>query len=363
MKGGLPVKSAAVSARSRALYKTPFSRVYWAQAASEFKDLRMLLFAALMIALRVALKPVNIAIAADLRINVAFFVNAFGAMVFGPVVAIPAAAISDTLGYLLYPEGPYFFPFILTEIAGSVIFALFLYRAEVSSLRVTLSRFCIFFVNIVLNTPIMWLYYSMMMGRNYVLFDLLRIVKNLVMFPIESVLLTLFLRLVVPPMYKLGYVHTGADKLRFTRKNVVALALLIALGLAAVGGYYVNDYNTKSFSAAYSAGERLEKNRAMNEWVLAENLDLAAADTVTIIESARSRIGDPDMTYELAIYRIDGEAFAAKAAADGAYTLDTLHGYSKSKAAADDALIRIGSATAVTDKKTGEKKSIACVFE
>ena len=103
------MKSAAVSARSRALYKTPFSRVYWAQAASEFKDLRMLLFAALMIALRVALKPVNIAIAADLRINVAFFVNAFGAMVFGPVVAIPAAAISDTLGYLLYPEGPYFF--------------------------------------------------------------------------------------------------------------------------------------------------------------------------------------------------------------------------------------------------------------
>ena len=43
-------------AESVRLFDTPFSKEYWAQAVSEFKDLRMLLFAALMIALRVALK-------------------------------------------------------------------------------------------------------------------------------------------------------------------------------------------------------------------------------------------------------------------------------------------------------------------
>ena len=76
-------------------------------------------------------------------------------MVFGPVVAIVAAAISDTLGCLLFPSGAYFFPFIFIEIAGSLIFALFLYRARVTATRVILSRFCIdFFVNIVMNTPI-----------------------------------------------------------------------------------------------------------------------------------------------------------------------------------------------------------------
>ena len=112
----------------RKLYDTPFSKEYWLQAAAEFKDLKVLLFAALMIALRVALKSVSIPIAANLRINIAFFINAYGAMVFGPVVAIAAAAVSDTLGCLLFPSGPYFFPFILTEIAGSLIFALFLYQ-------------------------------------------------------------------------------------------------------------------------------------------------------------------------------------------------------------------------------------------
>ena len=335
------------------LYSSPFSKGYWAQAAAEFKDLKMLLFAALMIALRVVLKPVNIPVAADLRINVAFLVNAFGAMVFGPVVAIPAAAITDTLGYLLYPDGVYFFPFIFTEIAGSVIFALFLYRAQVSTLRITLARFCIcFFVNIVMTTPLMMLYYQMVLGKYYPLFDMVRILKNLALFPIESVVLTLFLRLVIPPMQKMGYVHTNADKLQFTRKSVAILAAMVVVGAGAVAGYWINDYNTKSFSASYSSQERLNRNREMNDWVAKEQEKFDPKDLVTIIESARSQVGDPQMRYELAIYQINREKLEEKMAADESYTLDTLHGYSKSKAAADDALNRVGSGKAVTDKKT-----------
>ena len=226
------------SQNSRKLYDTPFSKEYWVQAASEFKNLRVLIFAALMIALRVALKSLSIPIAANLRINIAFFINAYGAMVFGPVVAIAAAAVSDTLGCLLFPSGPYFFPFVLTEIAGSLIFALFLYRTKITTLKVTLSRFCIdFFVNIVLNTPIMMLYYQMILGRNYAIFDLMRIVKNLVMFPIESVLLVLFLRVVVPPTRKLGYFVSDIEDLRFTKKSIFALSVLTAVGIAAVALY------------------------------------------------------------------------------------------------------------------------------
>ena len=74
------------------------------------------------------------------------------------------------------------------------------------------------------------------------------------------------------------------------------------------------------------------------------------------------------MTYELAIYKIDMDRYrekheAAEAAiAAGkedakAYTLDTLNGYSKSKAAKDDTLIRIGTGTAVTSKDTVNDQS------
>ncbi len=345
------------------LFKTPFSREYWHTAAGEFRKPRMLILAALMIALRVALKPLGIPIAADLRINVAFFINAFGAMVFGPVVAIPAAAISDTLGCILFPTGAYFFPFVFIEIAGSVIFALFFYRAEVTAGRVILSRFCIdFFVNIVLNTPVMWLYYSMVMGRSYALFDLVRIVKNLAMFPIESLLLILFLRAVIPSARRMGYVDSGVEKLRLTKKNVALLIVLLAIGAAAVGGYAVYDYNTASMSAGYSPQERLERNGEMNDWVCAE-AGLDPEETVTIIESANRKVGRPEITYSLAVYRLDAEAFARRADSDEGYTIETVRGYSKSKAAADEALTRVGSAVATADKRTGEHMGMSVNLE
>ena len=65
----------------------PFSKAYWHDAAAELTDTHTLVFAALMIALRLVMKQISIPITPVLRINTAYFVNALGAMVFGPVVA------------------------------------------------------------------------------------------------------------------------------------------------------------------------------------------------------------------------------------------------------------------------------------
>ena len=225
-----PVKSSPV------LFPHPFSKEYWKQAFSEFKNVKILIFAALMIALRVIFKAISIPIGMDLRINTAFLINAFGAMVFGPVVAAASAAVTDTLGCLLFPTGTYFFPFIFIEIAGSVIFALFLYRTNITAVRVILSRFCIdFFVNIVLNTPIMMLYYQLIMGKYYAPFDMLRIVKNLVLFPVESVILILFLNLTVPRIRSLGFVVSSIQSLQLTRRTIALLCVLFLIGSAAIG--------------------------------------------------------------------------------------------------------------------------------
>ncbi len=219
------------------LYAHPFCREYWRDAAAEFRNTRVLVFAALMIALRVALKSIRIPVAPNLDIYVTLFVNALGAMTFGPVVAIAAAAVSDTLGCLIFPSGPYFFPFILTEIAGSLIFALFLYRAEITVRRVVLCRFCVnFLVNILLQTPIMALYYQMMLGKSYTWFNLPRIIKNLVLFPFEAVLLVLFLRYAVPPLSRLGFVRSRVGSLKLDRKNI---AWLIALTLISAVATYL----------------------------------------------------------------------------------------------------------------------------
>ena len=355
----------------RKYFRTPFSADYWRQAFSELKNTRTMVFAALILALRIAMKPLRIPIAADVNITFGFIVNALGSMVYGPVVGLLSGAVSDTLGYLIAPNGVYFFPFILLEMGGSLIFALFLYSTDITPVRLILSKFCVnLFINILLNEPIMVLYYRDVLHlTTYQPFVLVRIVKNIVMLPLESVILMIFFRAIIPALTNAGYRLPGKMELDYTKKHIILLAVLFVIGASSIAGYLIYDYNNKSFSADYSAQERLTKNTEMNAWVTDERSELKAGETVTVIESARSTVGSGEMTYELAIYKIDMEKYQAKhdeaeaaiAAGDQgakAYTMNTLNGYSKSKAAKDDTLIRIGTGKAVTDKGTVTDQSV-----
>ena len=85
----------------------------------------------------------------------------------------------------------------------------------------------------------MMLYYRIMLGKNYNVFHWPRIVKNLVMFPIESVLLVLFLRTVMAGCAPLGFIRSRYDSLRFTKRNLAVLALFTLIGIAAVVLYMI----------------------------------------------------------------------------------------------------------------------------
>lgn len=339
--------------KSTALYTTPFSRAYWRDATAELKDVKMLVFAALMIALRLVMKLVAIPLAPGLKINTAFLVNALGAMVYGPVMAGLCAAVTDVLGYLMNPEGVYFLPFILTEIAGSMIFALLLYRTRVTTGRVMLSRFCIcFFVNIVIQTPIYMWYYALFMGGKHYALTLPGILKNLMMFPIESAVLTLFLRVMLPITSRLGltYAGDGKENLRFSARQVVALVLLFVLGAGCAAGYVSYYYDHTSLSASYTKDEREEKNRMMQTLALphlTQEDGLDGDHLLTVVESASQKFLGQEVTYEVALYRV----------ADGVELTGDMWRYSKSPAAKDENLTRIGTATIVVNKKTGEEIS------
>lgn len=314
--------------RSGNIFRTPFCKDYWVLAFREFKDTRMLVFAALILALRLILKPFKIPIYADLNENIGFIINAFGSMVYGPVVALLSGALSDTLGFLLFPSGVYFPPFMITEMAGSFVFALFLYRTEITVPRLLLARFSIcFFVNSILSYPIWVWYYSVALGKEYPI-AWIRLLKNIAMFPIETVLLVVIFRSVLPPFRKLKLVVSEPKDLDFTRKNIILLSSLFVLGAGLLTGFGIVSYNTTSLSASYTAQQRLERNRAIEEYVLEEHRDLNADKVVSIIESAYPKAFSPDVTYTVAVYKAD-----LTAAEDKEALMTELEGLSKSKAA------------------------------
>ena len=212
--------------KSTNLYRTPFCAGYWRDAFAELKDTKMLVFAAMIVVMRVALKTIiRVPLGPSLDITPAFMANALGAMVYGPVVGALGAIVSDVLGVMLRGD-TYFLPYVLTEISGTIIFALFFYRQKITPTRVILSRFSIcLFVNILLQTPIDMLYQYVYYGYNNVVLTIPRIFKNLFMFPLEAVALTVFLSAIQPITYRMKLTYDGTAKLSFEKKQIILLYL------------------------------------------------------------------------------------------------------------------------------------------
>ena len=228
------------SNKSRKLFQTPFCTEYWKLASLEMKDLRILVVAALLTAMRIAVKSLTIPVGPNLNITFGFLVNAIGSMIYGPVVAIVTSAISDTLGAILFPHGTYFFPFIFEEIAGGVLFALFYYRARLTSLRVILGRFAVtVIVNLIISPIIMYYYYMTILGKSYMVFSLPRIIKNLVLFPLQSLILILFFNVLTPATNSMDLTYTDGRKLQLERRDIILLVCMTLAAAGAIAAYYL----------------------------------------------------------------------------------------------------------------------------
>ena len=235
--------------RSRALFRTPFSGAYWKLAFSELRYTKILAVAGVMLALRIAVKAVAIPIplSQDLYFSFDFIVNSLSAMITGPFIATMTGAISDTIGAILFPKGPYFFPYIFPEMASGLIFALFYYRANLGSLRVMLGRFFVSLIsNIALGAWISYYYYQTFYPKSLPLWgsrQVAGIVKNLALFPLEVLVLLLLFGAVLPITNKMGLTFTKQTKFEIHKKEVVLLVVLAAVAVGAIALYVVYKMN------------------------------------------------------------------------------------------------------------------------
>ena len=356
--------------KSMRLYSHPFSPAYWRDAALELKDTKMLVVTALMVALRIALKPAAIPLGPNLYIQTATLATALGAMIFGPVMAIPAAIISDTVGFMIWPTGDYFLPFVLTEIGSTMMYALLLYRAKVTPVRVMLARFGIcFFINVVLQQVIYAWYYTYIGNPDQAkesimgIMTVTRIFKNLALFPIEAVVLTLFLKVLMPVARNAKLIYCPETDMRFTGKQIAVLVLLVVVGIGSALGYLTFRYTSTSRSADYTDKQRIEANQTMTELVLEETEDWDSETLVCIVDSAFRPMFEDETDYTVSVYVLDGEAFAAGQASDSKYDMNTLWGYSKSGPKKDPygSLIKVATAEVQKNEKTGEILSFTIV--
>ena len=190
------------------IYSTPFSRAYWKDAAAELKNIRTLVFSALMIASCVALSYVpSIPVTDGVRIGWGFLARALCALVGGPVNALVFGLAEDTISYLMNPTGPYFPGYALTTMLGTMVYALFLYRSKVTVLRVFLAKLSNNIINVLLGS----VWSAVLYGKGYLYYVSTRVVTNSIMLPIQTVMLVALFAALLPPLCHLDLLPRGMD--------------------------------------------------------------------------------------------------------------------------------------------------------
>ena len=215
-----------------------FSKNYWECACGELKKLRMLTFAALCCALCIVVGALYLVVGDNLRVYFTFFIEAVGCAVFGPVVGILVAAVTDTLNFLLFPSGPYFPGYMLGSMIAAVIYSLFLYRKKITVLRLYGARLA---VNYLVNVLLGCLWSKILYGQGYLYYLVKSLVKNTLLLPFEVICLCVLFSVLIPAFSRFGLLPEHEKKqlqsLRLSSSAFTVLGISCILG-AGCSYYY-----------------------------------------------------------------------------------------------------------------------------
>lgn len=194
------------------LYPHPFSTAYWRDALAELKDLRKLTFAALMIAMCMALSSIpSVPLFGGAKITWGFLARSVCALVCGPVLGVLFGFAEDILSFFLTGGGGYpFFPgYTLTTMLGVLIYALFFYRARLTVRRVLLAKLLTNVENVVLGA--LWM--AILSGKTWYVTASASALKNLICLPFQTLILLALFEALIPALRQLrlvpGELETG----------------------------------------------------------------------------------------------------------------------------------------------------------
>lgn len=184
------------------------SKEYWKSSTNKLKDVRMLAFIALMIALKIVIGFIRIPVGENLRISLTYIIVAIEGMVVGPVAGMTSAFITDNLSFILFPDGAYFPGYTLTAMLGSLFYSIFLYQKKVTWPRIILSKIMNnYLVNVLLGS----LWSSILYGKAYLVYATTSLIKNTVLLPLEVILLMVVIKFIYPFLKRKNLVNISQD--------------------------------------------------------------------------------------------------------------------------------------------------------
>ena len=151
----------------------------------EFKSVRTLALTGMLGAVSVVLGYLTLAIGDYIKIGFSSIANQMVHYLFGPVVGGLFGGALDILKYFVKPTGPYFPGWTFSAVLAGLIYGSFYYKRPIALWRVMAAELVVSVIcNMLLGTY--WL--TIMYGNAFSALFWLRVQKNLIMWPINSLI-------------------------------------------------------------------------------------------------------------------------------------------------------------------------------
>ncbi len=172
---------------------------YFRSSAAKLKSTRYLALLAIFIAIKIILASYYIPVSENLRISIRFIPVAIEALIFGPAAGMLSGAVTDILGFLLFPNGAFFPGYTLSAVIQSLIYAFFLYRRQITVLRITAAQIL---NNYIVNVTLGSLWSMALYSKGYLYYLTKSLIKNTILLPAEILVLVILLNLFLPYLVK-----------------------------------------------------------------------------------------------------------------------------------------------------------------
>ncbi|MCD8224278.1 MAG: folate family ECF transporter S component [Clostridiales bacterium] len=151
----------------------------------ELRSTRAITVAAMFGAVSVVLGYFTITVGDYVKIGFSSIAGQIVYYLFGPVLGGVFGGAMDVVKYLIKPTGPYFPGFTIDAAVAGLIYGCVYYRRTLTLRRVLAAEFLVCLVcNVFLAT--FWL--SVLYGKGFFMLLPMRVLKNLIMWPINSLL-------------------------------------------------------------------------------------------------------------------------------------------------------------------------------
>lgn len=189
------------------LYKTPFHLKFFKESLRHLHNLRSVIMISILISLNILLSLITIPSGfSNLGLSFSYIILALIGLMYGPSISLIVGFLVDILGYLVKPEGIFFFGYTLSSMLGCLVYSLCLYKTKITFTKCLFARLII---NILINSFLGTFWWWIINDKTILYTTYLLTVslpKNIVYLIPQSIILFLVIKSLIIPISRFGII-------------------------------------------------------------------------------------------------------------------------------------------------------------